>query len=51
MEKLWTRVHNKSAGRIEVGTALPAPPTLPALLISFSMLVVPAATPHQNERS
>lgn len=40
----------QSTGKGEVGTALLAPPRVPAPLTSFSILVVPVATPYHIDR-
>jgi hypothetical protein len=40
----------QSTGKREVGTALLAPPMVSAPLTSFSILVVPIATPHHIDR-
>lgn len=48
--KIEDQVAQQSTGKREVGTDLLAPPMVPAPLTSFSILVVPVATPHHIDR-
>lgn len=48
--KTEDQVAQQSTGKREVGTDLLAPPMVPAPLTSFSILVVPVATPHHIDR-